>query len=266
MSAFPKPSDSSGRTGRPVALVTGAARRLGRAIAADLAANGWDIALHHRASATQAEEAAVQWRQNGARVAVLAADLADEGACRTLVPQAVAALGRLDAVVNNASLFDYDDAMSTGVASMERHWRVNTVAPVLLAQALAQHLAGSDRRGCVVNLLDQKLWNPNPDYFAYTLSKAALQSATTLLAQALAPAVRVVGVAPGLTLVSDRIEDQQLRRLQARSPLGYGPSPQDVADTVALLLKVPSITGTTILVDSGQHLGINPRDFAFWEK
>lgn len=265
MSASPKPSDPSGRTARPVALVTGAARRLGRAIAADLAANGWDIALHHRGSAAEAEEAAAQWRAAGARVAVLAADLSDEAACRALVPQAVAALGRLDAVVNNASRFDYDDAMSVDMASMERHWRVNTAAPVLLAQALAQHLAGGGRRGCVVNLLDQKLWNPNPDYFAYTLSKAALESATTLLAQALAPTVRVVGVAPGLTLVSDRIEDAQLQRLQSRSPLGHGPTTKDVADVVTMLLKVPSLTGTTILVDAGQHLGANPRDFAFWE-
>jgi NAD(P)-dependent dehydrogenase (short-subunit alcohol dehydrogenase family) len=263
MSAPSKPSDPSGRPVRPVALVTGAARRLGRAIAADLAAHGWDIALHHRASVEEADQVAGQMRELGARVAVFAADLADEGACRDLVPQAVAALGRLDAVVNNASRFDYDDALSVDMASMERHWRVNTAAPVLLAQALAQHLAGSGRHGCVVNLLDQKLWNPNPDYFAYTLSKAALESATTLLAQALAPSVRVVGVAPGVTLLSGAMDEAEFAASHRMTPLQRSSTPEDIAQAVRFVLDAPAITGTTLLVDGGQHLSAQPRDVMF---
>jgi NAD(P)-dependent dehydrogenase (short-subunit alcohol dehydrogenase family) len=263
MSTSPKPPKSPADASRPVVLITGAARRLGRAIACDLAAQGWDIALHHRTSAADAERAAAQCRGAGARVAVLAADLADEAACRALVPQAVAALGRLDAVVNNASLFEYDDALSTGFASMERHWRVNTAAAVVLAQALARHLGDGGRRGCVVNLLDQKLWNPNPDYFAYTLSKAALESATTLLAQALAPAVRVVGVAPGVTLPSGPMNDAEFAASFRMTPLQRSSTPEDIAQAVRFVLQSPAITGTTLLVDGGQHLSAQPRDVMF---
>lgn len=263
MSASPKPLKSSAEAARPVVLITGAARRLGRAMALELAAQGWDIALHHRRSAAEAEQTAAQCRSAGARVAVLAADLSDERACRALVPQAVAALGRLDAVVNNASLFEYDDALSTDLASMERHWRVNTAAPVLLAQALAHHLKGDGRCGCVVNLLDQKLWNPNPDYFAYTLSKAALESATTLLAQALAPAVRVVGVAPGVTLPSGPMNEAEFAASFRMTPLQRSSTPQDIAQAVRFVLHAPAITGTTLLVDGGQHLNAQPRDVMF---
>lgn len=263
MSDLPNPFDASGPTERRAVLVTGAARRLGRSMAAALAAQGWDIALHHRSSTMQAEEAAAQWRALGARVVVLAADLADEAACRDLVPRAVQALGRLDALVNNASLFDYDTARSTSMASMERHWRVNTAAPVLLAQALAQHLEGSGRRGCVVNLLDQKLWNPNPDYFAYTLSKAALESATTLLAQALAPTLRVVGVAPGVTLLSGTMSEAEFAASHRMTPLQRSSTPEDIAQAVCFVLNAPAITGTTVLVDGGQHLSAQPRDVMF---
>ncbi|MFN3416115.1 MAG: SDR family oxidoreductase [Caldimonas sp.] len=257
------PPKTPGEASRPVVLITGAARRLGRAIANDLAAQGWDIALHHRASAADAEQTAAQCHGAGARVAVLAADLADEAACQALVPQAVAALGRLDAVVNNASLFEYDDALTTRFASMQRHWSVNTAAPVVLAQALARHLGGGGRRGCVVNLLDQKLWNPNPDYFAYTLSKAALESATTLLAQALAPAVRVVGVAPGVTLPSGPMSDAEFAASHRMTPLQRSSTPEDIAQAVRFVLQSPAITGTTLLVDGGQHLSAQARDVMF---
>ena len=177
----------------------------------------------------------------------------------------VAELGAVDAVVNSAALFDFDDAASFGHACMERHWRVNTAAPVLLAQALADHLATRDAgpaSGCVVNLLDQKLFNPNPDFFSYTLSKAALQTATTLLAQALAPTVRVVGVAPGLTLTSHLLSDERFAALHAQSPLGRSSTPDDVASAVCFALDNRSITGSTLLVDGGQHLMRFERDFS----
>ena len=177
----------------------------------------------------------------------------------------VAALGAVDAVVNSAALFDYDDAASFGHAQMERHWRTNTAAPILLAQALAEHLAArgaGPASGCVVNLLDQKLFNPNPDFVSYTLSKAALQAATTLLAQALAPTVRVVGVAPGLTLTSHLLSDERFAELHQQSPLGRSSTPEDVASTVRFALDNRSITGTTLLVDGGQHLMRFDRDFS----
>jgi NAD(P)-dependent dehydrogenase (short-subunit alcohol dehydrogenase family) len=252
---------------RPVVLVTGAARRVGRVIALDLAAHGFDIALHFRSSRDEAEATAVEVRALGARAQCFAADLSDEAACRALVPAAAKTMGRLDAVVNNASHFEYDNAETFSHAAMEAHWRANTAPAVLLAQALASHLKGCSRDhegGCVVNLLDQKLWNPNPDYFSYTLSKAALEAATTLLAQALAPQVRVVGVAPGVTLVSGTaMDDDSFKQAHQMTPLGRSSTPDDVARTVRFAIESRAITGTTILVDGGQHLLAQPRDVAF---
>ena len=247
-------------------LVTGAARRLGRAIALHLAAHGWDIALHYRGSAAEAEATAAAARAAGARAAPLQADLADEAQCRALLPAAVAALGRVDAVVNSAALFEHDDHTSFGFDAMDRHLRANTGPAIVLAQALFEHLGADphgERQGAVVNLLDQKLFNPNPDHLSYTLSKAALQMAGTLLAQALAPRVRVNAVAPGLTLGSDMIDDTRLAALQAATPLQRGVRPEDVATAVRLLLENPSITGSTLLVDTGSHLAPMARDFAF---
>lgn len=252
---------------RRVVLVTGAARRIGRSIALDLAVHGFDLALHCHHANEEAAATAAELQALGARVAVLPADLTDEAACRALVPQALAQLGRLDAVVNNASLFEHDDVASFGHAAMERHWRANTAAPILLAQALHQHLAARedapDAPGCVVNLLDQKLWNPNPDHLSYTLSKAALESATTMLAMALAPRLRVVGVAPGVTLPSGPMNQEEFQRAHRMTPLQRSSTPEDLARTVRFVLESPAITGTTILVDGGQHLAAQPRDVYF---
>ena len=249
---------------RPVVLVTGAARRVGRAIALDLAAHGFDIALHFRHSRDEAEATAAEVRACGARAQCFEAELSDEAACRALVPTVAKAMSRVDAVVNNASHFEYDSVETFSHGAMEAHWRANTAPAVLLAQALASHLKGCSEVGCVVNLLDQKLWNPNPDYFSYTLSKAALEAATTLLAQALAPQVRVVGVAPGVTLVSGTaMDDDSFKQAHQMTPLGRSSTPDDVARTVRFAIESPAITGTTILVDGGQHLLAQARDVAF---
>ncbi|MGC4062813.1 MAG: SDR family oxidoreductase [Aquabacterium sp.] len=253
---------SPGDQARKVALVTGAAKRLGREIALTLARHGWDVAVHCRVSRGEAEATAGEVRALGRRAAVLCADLSDEAAARALLPQAVAALGQVDAVVNSASAFDYDDAASFGYAALDRHMRANVAPAIVLAQALAGHVAGRGCEGAVVNLLDQKLWNPNPDFLSYTLSKAALESATTLLALALAPAVRVVGVAPGLTMTSDWLQGEAFEQAHRLSPLGRSSTPQDVAATVAFALANRSMTGTTLLVDGGQHLQRFERDFS----
>jgi NAD(P)-dependent dehydrogenase (short-subunit alcohol dehydrogenase family) len=252
---------------RPVVLVTGSARRVGRAIALELAGQGYDLALHYRASRDEAEATATDAREHGARVQCFAADLTDEAACRALVPTVAQAMGRLDAVVNNAAHFAYDNAESFSYASMDAHWRANAAPAVVLAQALAAHLKGCSEVGCVVNLSDQKLWNPNPDYLSYTLSKAALEAATTLLAMALAPQVRVVGVAPGVTLVSGPAMDQQgFESAHKMTPLGRSSTPEDIARTVRFAIESRAITGTTILVDGGQHLSAQPRDVAYLAK
>jgi NAD(P)-dependent dehydrogenase (short-subunit alcohol dehydrogenase family) len=247
----------------PVALVTGAAQRIGRAIALELAAHGWAVAVHYRGSAAAAAQTVAQLRKAGAQAAAFQADLADEAACQALVPAVRETFGRIDAVVNNASLFEHDTAASFGHAAMERAWRANVAPAVLLARALHAALAAGGGSGAVVNLLDQKLFNPNPDHFSYTLSKAALQAATTMLAQALAPTLRVCAVAPGLTLGSSDIDEQRLAQLQSQGLLRRGSRAEDVAAAVRFLLMNPSITGATLLVDAGNHLQPQPRDFAF---
>ncbi len=253
---------------RPVVLVTGAARRLGRAMALDLAAHGFDVAVHYRGSAAEAQATVGELQALGAQAHAFQADLSDEAACRALVPAVAAHFERLDAIVNNASTFEYDAPATFSVASMEKHWRANTAPAILLAQALHAHLDGCREErakggGCVVNLIDQKLWNPNPDYFSYTLSKAALQAATVMLAQALAPRVRVCGVAPGVTMVSGPMNDDEFAAAHKMTPLERSSTPQDIARAVRFLIESPAITGTTLLVDGGQHLAAQPRDVLY---
>ena len=248
---------------RPVALVTGAARRLGREIALDLASHGFDVAVHYRHSRDEAEATVAQARAAGAQAAAFAADLSDEASCRTLVPAVLAHFKRLDAIVNNASTFEYDDAERFSFAAMDKHLHANTGPAVLLAQALHAHLKATGRTGCVVNLLDQKLFNLNPDYFSYTLSKAALQAATVMLAQSLAPTLRVCGVAPGVTLVSGAMTGGEFSQAHQLTPLQRSSTPADVAHAVRFLIESPAITGSTLLVDGGQHLQAQPRDVMF---
>ena len=255
---------------RPVALVTGAARRIGRAIALELAAHGWDVAVHCHRSLEDAHSTAAQAEALGARAEVFSLDLADAQACATLVPAVLLRCGRLDAVVNNASLFEYDDVASFCSAAMDRHWRANTAPAVLLARALHEHLSQRQTAtperpisGCVVNVLDQKLANPNPDYFSYTLSKAALEAAGTMLAQALAPLLRVCAVSPGVTLLSGAMNTSEFASAHQMTPLQRSSTAEDIARAVRFLLEAPAITGTTLLVDGGQHLQPQARDVMF---
>jgi NAD(P)-dependent dehydrogenase (short-subunit alcohol dehydrogenase family) len=164
-------------------------------------------------------------------------------------------------VVNNASTFNDDNPATFTMASMDQHWRANTAPAVFLAQALHAHVsAAGHSSGCVINLLDQKLWNLNPDYFSYTLSKAALQAATVMLAQALAPQIRVCGVAPGVTLMSGPMTEAEFTAAHKMTPLQRSSTPQDIAHAVRFLIESPAITGTTLMVDGGQHLSHQPRD------
>ncbi len=253
----------------PVALITGAGRRIGRAIALAMARAGWDIAVHYRASRQEAEAVASEIEALGRRATLVHGDLADEAAVRRLLPAAAEALGAVTCVVNNASLFDYDSAADFSPAKLDAHMQANVAAPVLLAQALHAHVADGSQgvaQGVIVNLLDQKLYNPNPDFLSYTLSKAALHSATTLLAQALAPKVRVVGVAPGITLVSGDQSEAGFAHAHTQTPLGRSSTPEDVAAAVLYAATARAVTGTTLLVDGGQHLQPLPRDVMFLAK
>jgi NAD(P)-dependent dehydrogenase (short-subunit alcohol dehydrogenase family) len=254
----PHPADPVAK----VVLVTGAARRLGREIALGLAAGGWQVAVHYRSSEADAIKTVADCAHISGAAAAFHADLSDEASVRGLLPDVIARFGRVDAVVNSASTFEHDDAVSFSFAALDRHLHSNTGAAIVLAQALHAHVAARNATGAVVNLLDQKLWNQNPDFFSYTLSKAALEAAGTMLALALAPQVRVVGVAPGLTLTSHLLSDEQFEALHQLSPLGRSSTATDVATTVKFALENASITGTTLLVDGGQHLMKFERDFS----
>jgi NAD(P)-dependent dehydrogenase (short-subunit alcohol dehydrogenase family) len=248
-------------------LVTGGAKRLGREIALALAASGWRVAVHYRDSVEDAARTVAECSALTPGAASFRANLGNEVAVRQLLPNVVEQFGNLDAVVNSASTFEHDSCASFSFGAMEKHLRSNTGAAILLAQALHSHIAARQpespaARGVVVNLLDQKLWNQNPDFFSYTLSKAALEAANTMLALALAPRVRVVGVAPGLTLTSHMLSPQKFETLHKLSPLGHSSTAADVAATVAFALNNNSITGTTLLVDGGQHLMKFERDFS----
>lgn len=247
---------------RKTALVTGAARRIGHTIALALAQRGWDVVVHYRHSTDEAHETVAQIEATGQRAVAICCDLADERAVRGLIRRASAALGPISCVVNNASLFNYDSAVDFSQASLDAHMHANLMAPILLAQAL--YAATPDEsQAVVVNLLDQKLFNPNPDFLSYTLSKAALHSATTMLAQALAPKVRVVGVAPGITLVSGEQTATNFRQAHKATPLGRSSTPDDIAEAVCFVAASPAITGTTLVVDGGQHLIPLQRDVMF---
>ncbi len=252
-----------------IALITGAAKRLGQQIALDLARSGWDIIVHYGTSAAMAEETALQIQQLGRRAITMQADLSDEAQVNNILPRCQTALGLPDCIVNSASLFAYDTAGDFTFAQLERHMRINAAAPVALARDLhharSQITATQGMRhpAVVINLLDQKLANPNPDFLSYTLSKAALLEATTLLAQALAPQVRVVGLAPGITMVSGDQSANSFEHSHKMTPLGRSSTPEDIGAAVVYLASAHAITGTTLYVDGGQHLQPSERDVMF---
>ena len=267
------------QTAPRTALVTGAGKRLGREIALGLAKAGWRVAVHYNSSEAEALQTAkdclavidstpalaTSLPSSDPHRFIFQANLADEAATRQLLPQVVSQLGPVHAVVNSAALFEHDDVQSFSYANMAQHWATNTGAAIVLAQTLHQHCQARGAQAAdavVINMLDQKLWNPNPDFLSYTLSKAALEAANTLLAQALAPQVRVVGVAPGLTLTSHMLADDKFQQLHKLSPLGRSSSAEDVVSTVVFAMHNRAITGTTLLVDGGQHLMKFERDFS----
>jgi NAD(P)-dependent dehydrogenase (short-subunit alcohol dehydrogenase family) len=254
---------TSTTTNQPkVALVTGAAKRIGRSIALALAQQGWDVIVHYRNSAREAQTTVEDICAFGRRAIAVQCDLNDDAAVKALLPNAMQRLGPISCVVNNASLFSYDCSADFSVVQMDAHMRSNLAAPILLAQSLFDSTPESGQ-SVVINLLDQKLFNPNPDFLSYTLSKAALHAATTMLAQALAPRVRVAGVAPGITLVSGEQSAEGFSKAHTLTPLGKSSTPEDIAQAVCFLADAKAVTGTTLIVDGGQHLLSLQRDVMF---
>ena len=251
-------------TERPRALITGAARRLGRAMALDLAASGWDVAVHYNGSRDAAEATVAEAGALGAAAVSLQADLLDEAETGALVGRAAAALGGpLSLLVNNASLFENDRIATSSRALWDRAVETNLRAPVRLTQDFAAQAprAGTDARGepvaraVVINMLDQRVWNTDPDFMSYTLAKSALLTFTRTAAQALAPHVRVAGIGPGPTLKGDRESEAHFTRLRRACLLGRGSDPEDVLAAMRFILSCKAFTGQMLAVDGGQHLG-----------
>lgn len=237
---------------RGAALVTGAGRRIGRAIALRLAKAGFDIAVHYRSDPASAAEVVRAVEGMGRRAVAIRVDLTDEAAARGLVPEAATALGPLSVLVNSASAFEDDRAGALGRETWDLHIETNLRAPLVLAEAFAgQAPDGSS----VVNLLDQRVWKPTPLFFSYALSKSALWTATVMLAQAWAPRIRVNGVGPGPTLASIHQDEAAFAAEAAATLMGRPVEPSEIADAVAWLVDARSVTGQMIAVDSGQHLG-----------
>jgi NAD(P)-dependent dehydrogenase (short-subunit alcohol dehydrogenase family) len=244
------------------ALVTGAAKRIGRAIALDLAAQGWDVAVHYRSSAPAAREVVAAIEALGRRAVALPADLADERQTARLVGEAAAALGPVTLLVNNAAIFEYDRPESAGRRSWDRHMAINLRAPLVLTQKLLGQLPEGVAAN-VVNLIDQRVLNLTPHYTSYTVSKAGLWALTQHLARALAPRVRVNAIGPGMALPDRRMGDDEFTALRRAMPLERGPSLEEICRALRLILDAPSMTGQLIALDGGQHLGwLLPRQIA----
>lgn len=243
---------------RGAALVTGGARRIGRALVAAAADAGYDVAIHVRAVDDEAEAAAAEVRAKGRKAAILACDLRKEATTVALVGEAEAELGPVTLLVNSASVFEEDAFTDMNRASWDAHMETNLRSPLVLSQVFARRLP-ADRDGLIVNILDQRVLNTSPAFFSYSLSKAALWDATRMLAQALAPRIRVNGIGPGPTLPSVH-QDQAAFEAEARATLmGRSVTPAEIAQALRYLIDATAVTGQMIVVDAGQHLAWRPQ-------
>jgi len=247
------------------ALVTGAGMRIGRALAMALAADGFFVFVHHHRSAAEARETVADIAAAGGKAKAVRADLASAKQAEALVGKCRARGVQLVCLINSASQFKLDRAPEATAAGFDSHMAVNLRAPLLLSQALARQLPAGET-GLIVNLLDQKLFNLNPDFLTYTLSKIGLGGLTTLLAQAFAPRLRVAGIAPGLTLRSGSQTDARFAEQHGQNPLGIGVTTDDLVRALRFIVATPTFTGDTLIVDSGEHLTGRPRDIAFDKK
>lgn len=235
------------------ALVTGGAKRIGKAIVEDLAAHGFAVAIHADSSFDEARALAETLKKTGTNAVAIRADLTDTGATSTLIERATAALGPIDLLVNNASLFKKDslDAFDEGV--WDQHFALHVKAPSLLARDFAAQLPAK-ASGLIINVIDQRVWAPNPRFYSYMLSKSALWTATRTMAQALAPRIRVNGIGPGPTLPNERQDPKDFEAQVDALILKRGPTLDEFGRTIRFLFDTPSITGQMIALDGGQHL------------
>jgi len=241
------------RVPRGAALVTGAGKRLGRALGLAAARAGYDLAVHHRGDEEAAQAVAQEARALGVRAEPIQAELSGPGAAADLMAKAVAALGQVTLLVNSASVFQDDRIGALDEAGLQERLNVNLTAPILLADAFARQL-GADRAGLIVNIIDQRVWRPNPLFFSYSLAKAGLWWATQTMAQGLAPNIRVNGIGPGPTLASVHQTTESFAAEAQATLLQRSASPDEIAAALTYLIDAPSVTGQMIAVDNGQHL------------
>jgi NAD(P)-dependent dehydrogenase (short-subunit alcohol dehydrogenase family) len=243
------------------ALVTGAARRIGRAIARDLAEHGWDVAVHHHTSAQEAGRLVGEIEASGRHAVALQADLAKEAEAAGLVTRACERLGPISLLVNNAAIFEHDLPLTADAASWQRHMAINLRAPLVLTQGLVAQLpsASDDATQAVeanvVNLIDQRVLNLTPNYTSYTVSKAGLWALTRHLALALAPRVRVNAIGPGIVLPPPGTDEESMEAMRQAMPLRRGAGVDEICACVRFIVATPSLTGQMIALDGGQHLG-----------
>ncbi len=235
------------------ALVTGAAMRIGRQIALDLAGDGWAVIVHYAGSEEGADELVGEITANGGTAYSLAGDLANAGVVENLVNRAIKLIGPLSLLVNNASRFERDDVKDMTIAGWDLHMDINLRAPAFLAQKFADQLP-ENVSGNIINLIDQRVWRLNPEFFSYTVSKAALWDMTRTMAQALAPQIRVNAIGPGPALPSSRMDMKEFEKQCRLTPLGVGTSPEEISSALRFILSSPAMTGQMIALDGGQHL------------
>jgi NAD(P)-dependent dehydrogenase (short-subunit alcohol dehydrogenase family) len=240
--------------GHPNVLITGAAHRIGRTLAFDLAAHGFGVAVHYLNSLQKAEELVSSIQDVGGRAVALKADLTCEDDVKSIIPAATEALGPLTVLINNASLFENDTVESCTRDSWDMHMNVNLRAPFVLSQMFAEQVPDG-LEGSIINILDQRVWNLTPFFMSYTVSKSALWTLTQTLALALAPKVRVNGVGPGPTIKNERQSENDFARQWSEIPLARRIMPDEIADAVRFIINAPSMTGQMIALDGGQHLG-----------
>ncbi len=234
-------------------LVTGAARRIGRHMALDLATRGWAVAVHYNNSRDDAEDAVQQIKKGGGRAVAVQGDLSDIGAPTQIMARAVQALGPVTCLVNNASCFGPDEADTVTPEGWDRHLDTNLRAPVFLSKTFAAQLP-EGVSGNIVNIIDQRVWKLNPTFFSYTASKSALWTVTRTMAQSLAPHIRVNAIGPGPALPNVRMNEQDFSKLSGLTLLQRGTSPEEISAALAFILSAPALTGQMIVLDGGQHL------------
>jgi len=243
-------------------LITGAARRIGAALARALADDGWKVLIHFNRSGAEAEALAAEINATGGRCALVQADLSRREDIESLISRCVAEHGPLDCLINNASTFALDRIDDVTWDSFTAHMVPNLAAPLFLSRDFARAF-GSREGSCIINMLDQKVANLNPDFLSYTLSKVGLSGLTQILAMALAPGIRVCGVAPGVTLISGKQTPESFQRAWQAPPLGRSSTPEEIVASVRFILDTPSYTGQTLFLDAGEILRRRPRDVAF---